>query len=688
MSTTIETLFKITASVVGSNALKDLAKDVSNVSGAGKNMQRSLTQGAMALKAFAYSEAVLGLKRIVTGAIEVGAQLDELSQKTGVSVQTLGMLKGAGDQAGLGLDTIAGLAVKLQKTLVETADGTSKQALAFKTLGIEVRDASGRLKSADQIIFEMADKFAATADGAGKTAIATDLLGKSGADLIPVLNKGSEELRSLGLAVGPEFAARSAEFQDNMSKIRTQFDQLSIDVANQLLPGLISLSEGWESNNVAVKLLVGLIKTLETSFVGWQAIATTAVNGVATAFAVAKTNVTGLYDIMVAIKDLRFGDVQGIARNTDQAREAVLEEARRTQDADMARYKKTLDAIWNNPVGAPAAGGNPAAARSDKPGIDWAGSQATKAASEFEKAKKAADDWLAKQGEALITLQQEADYIGKTTVEVEKLKDARKFESEVAEKARDMTKAQAEAFKAQAKEILNARQQVIQYNYEQSRTFGAGAKEFFTQYSEAAKDSATQVKNALTNAFKGAEDALVQFTMTGKLNFKDFARSVIEDLVRIQIQRSITGPLSNILGSIIGGFSPGAGTTSSIANPNIAGTSYLLANGGIMTDGGLVPLKKYAAGGVARSPQVAIYGEGRMPEAYVPLPDGRTIPVTMKGGQASGDVSVTVNVNMQTGQETSTFNSQRAADFGRAVTAAVKAEILEQQRPGGMLAPA
>ena len=52
------------------------------------------------------------------------------------------------------------------------------------------------------------------------------------------------------------------------------------------------------------------------------------------------------------------------------------------------------------------------------------------------------------------------------------------------------------------------------------------------------------------------------------------------------------------------------------------------AQGGIMTAHGSLPLARYAGGGVADSPQLALFGEGRLPEAFVPLPDGRTIPVT------------------------------------------------------------
>jgi hypothetical protein len=54
------------------------------------------------------------------------------------------------------------------------------------------------------------------------------------------------------------------------------------------------------------------------------------------------------------------------------------------------------------------------------------------------------------------------------------------------------------------------------------------------------------------------------------------------------------------------------------------------AEGGIMTPLGAVPLNRYGFGGVALGPQLALFGEGRMAEAYVPLPDGRSIPVTLR----------------------------------------------------------
>jgi SLT domain-containing protein len=68
-----------------------------------------------------------------------------------------------------------------------------------------------------------------------------------------------------------------------------------------------------------------------------------------------------------------------------------------------------------------------------------------------------------------------------------------------------------------------------------------------------------------------------------------------------------------------------------------------------MTARGPVPLRAYESGGTAREPQLALYGEGRRPEAYVPLPDGRTIPVTLEGG-AGGETHnyhITMNVSGQ-----------------------------------------
>ena len=95
------------------------------------------------------------------------------------------------------------------------------------------------------------------------------------------------------------------------------------------------------------------------------------------------------------------------------------------------------------------------------------------------------------------------------------------------------------------------------------------------------------------------------------------------------------GGIGGILSSI---FGKGGGTGGGVI-PDGA----LFANGGIMTALGPLPLRKYSQGGIANSPQTAIYGEGSSPEAYVPLPDGRSIPVSMRGNKGGGAIHQTIN---------------------------------------------
>ncbi|MEK4034536.1 hypothetical protein WOC76_11150 [Methylocystis sp. IM3] len=117
---------------------------------------------------------------------------------------------------------------------------------------------------------------------------------------------------------------------------------------------------------------------------------------------------------------------------------------------------------------------------------------------------------------------------------------------------------------------------------------------------------------------------------------------------------NVAGASSDLIGKAgkaLGGLFPGAGSSDSAAADSGGGffsgigdwfaNTFKFADGGIMTSHGALPLRRYAAGGIANSPQLALFGEGSGPEAYVPLRDGRTIPVSMQG--MGGGARVTVN---------------------------------------------
>jgi len=119
---------------------------------------------------------------------------------------------------------------------------------------------------------------------------------------------------------------------------------------------------------------------------------------------------------------------------------------------------------------------------------------------------------------------------------------------------------------------------------------------------------------------------------------------------------------------------------------------FFSANGNVMTQYGPMKLNTYASGGIASSPQISVFGEGRTPEAYVPLPDGRSIPVTMTAPatQGNGPISISITVNATTGKAETNVAGQGSktdamAEFGNLISMKVREEIVNQSRPNGLL---
>ncbi|EPZ1762124.1 tape measure protein [Escherichia coli] len=148
-----------------------------------------------------------------------------------------------------------------------------------------------------------------------------------------------------------------------------------------------------------------------------------------------------------------------------------------------------------------------------------------------------------------------------------------------------------------------------------------------------------------------------------------------------------------------GGFDSATSNSAKTATSSVAdGTKGIpaipkFANGGIFGKDGVIPLRAYQKGGIANSPQLALFGEGSMNEAYVPLPDGRTIPVTLSadgmsgGGNVLSPVSIEINVHSdgsttESGDTESIWNN--AAQRMKAIALET---IAQEKRPGGSLNP-
>lgn len=104
---------------------------------------------------------------------------------------------------------------------------------------------------------------------------------------------------------------------------------------------------------------------------------------------------------------------------------------------------------------------------------------------------------------------------------------------------------------------LNTELEMVRQHHEAKRELEAnwqlGALKGLRNYADEVANIYESVGNAVGNAFKGMEDALVDFVMTGKADFKSLANSIISDMVRIMIQQSIMGPIANMFGGMFGG---------------------------------------------------------------------------------------------------------------------------------------
>ena len=141
--------------------------------------------------------------------------------------------------------------------------------------------------------------------------------------------------------------------------------------------------------------------------------------------------------------------------------------------------------------------------------------------------------------------------------------------------------------------------------------------------------------------------------------------------------------LPDLLGGLFGG---GAGGGIGGFISGLFGMFF--ANGGIAQGG----FRKYARGGIATGPHIGVVGEGKMNEAIVPLPDGKSIPIDMPkggmGGMQNNNVGVTVNIDNQGNASTNTeSDGQDAAMLGERIALVVQEELLNQKRAGGILSP-
>ncbi len=166
-----------------------------------------------------------------------------------------------------------------------------------------------------------------------------------------------------------------------------------------------------------------------------------------------------------------------------------------------------------------------------------------------------------------------------------------------------------------------------------------GATEAMANYADSARNAMAQASSTATNAFKRMEDGIVTFATTGKLNFKDFAQSVIADLIRMQTRAALSGLFSQLGGMIMGAMGGAAGGTDT-GTAGISSTSPVDMSS-------VQGIELRAAGGPVSAGQPYIVGEVG-PELFVPPASGSIVPNHALGSGAAGggDVTIVQHINV------------------------------------------
>jgi lambda family phage tail tape measure protein len=481
---------------------------------------------------------------------------------------------------------------------------------------------------------QIAERFGNLEDGAEKTALAIAIFGRSGAQLIPFLNEGragierlKKEAEELNVVVGTEASKASAQFNDNLTRIQAVGRGLFIQIAESWLPTLNNLTEGF----------INATKQSGSFFASLTATAERAV------FGKSSNAVKEIERLQKEINDINKVYPEGSALSRavwdkslaySKARIATLQ-TQVNEELNAAFPKELLG--YTPPPKPPA----PKITGTEKPNDKMANmlAEAQKLSSEYEREREHSLQMLKirTQMEGLTSNErrvQEAvnEVLDATSKKLQEIADKREAAAGRDASAEIIAEydAQAEAVKRLGDEYEElARKQELS-SIQAQQTFAYGWNAAFKQYAEDAQNYATQGRDMFTAVTGAMTRAIDQFVESGKFSFKDFATSIIKDLIKIQLQAQATALFSAGLKAVMGAFG-------SIGGATAIGAGSLEGGAGALS----FPVDMRANGGTVSADSPYMVGE-RGAELFVPGRSGTVIPNNNLGG-LGGVTNITNN---------------------------------------------
>lgn len=222
-------------------------------------VKRAMLELGTAIAAIA---APAALFEMIKSSAEAGEALEKMSQRVAISVETLSGYKLAGDLAGVSMEEFGTALQRASKNIVDASHYTGEAVDALDALGIRVTDNNGKLKTAEQVMLEVADRFMGMEDGARKTAMAIEIFGRSGANMIPMLNQGSAALAAqrkesdlLGgtwttaqAKIAEEFTGLLQRVATGLAGFRDEIAGYLLPFANEVLGSIVEKMKEWAAN--------------------------------------------------------------------------------------------------------------------------------------------------------------------------------------------------------------------------------------------------------------------------------------------------------------------------------------------------------------------------------------------------------------------------------------------------------
>lgn len=576
------------------------------------------------------------IKAIIDNADAIGEQSEALGISSEAWSKYIYTAKFAGVESGT-LSAAFSAMTRRTNNFARSGGGAAKTAL--EELGISAEFARKNFTSADKTFEIITEKLSHVEDGKRKTAIAQDIFSKSASQVVRYANLGAKEIERLGIQaettgniITTEFASDAGEANEALDILSTSATGMGNKLVKVLTPALLTATRALED--------FFDIQRQQSSFEIKREIIETS---------------NHLKELQEDIDTLSWAD-KAFGNSEDGKTRSEIRAAKnklrvlKEQQQEVLKLEK-LEKNKNNSL------------KIDLP--EFADIKVAKikvpkvTGDEYDSHVKAYDDYLTKKTASNKEFETAYKQTTMTNYDYDRsILETKKAEYlQYGENKLEVNKWFFEESRKINEEEIEAFNEDMKVKREASSSWVYGMEDALSDYTNTANDSYAVSKDFFTSSMDQMLDATVAFATGSKVSIKDMTVSIIADLAKIQAKKALAGIVGDLISSInFGGsvsLSGSALTKANIDTGNsisslggLTAATTKFANGGIMTSEGPLPLKAYANGGIANSPQLALYGEGSKPEAYVPLPDGRTIPVTMQGNtNASTKVEIIIQNN-------------------------------------------